>query len=1086
MPERFSVNHEASERKNEQDMRHLRRNFPAALLTALFTAISALALAPSALAVKPEAPVVLEPESIKAETATLEGLLSPQSPGEVGATYQFVYKASTKKECKGPGEVKAEPPGMSLGGEAEPVAQEITGLSSGVEYAVCLVVESTQKEASVSAPATFMTAIKPETPETDRAEPVTGATATLHGVLNPAEGRTEAGSYEFLYRASTTECEGGEATATTSTSGKREAVLTPVAGLLPATRYTFCLRATNAAGESSTGLPVTFETTTAPPTVSDESSSSVGSTEEKVGAEIDPGGSPTSYKVEYGTGDVEEFSTAETSLGAGSAPVSVQRTLTGLTPGAEYHFRVVATNDDGAPVQGEQEQFTTVLPASSRTSALPDGRADELVSPNAASDGNVYVQKPINGVSFDVDSASPFRAAANGESVAFVSEAQPTGGSGSTGEGFGDEFRGTRVVEGWRATDIMAPRRQTTQYEGFSADLSAGVLKMYEPPALTPDAPAECSVLYSRTATDEAFHALFTSTETPGECGSPIYAGISADDSHVIFESEAMLTGNAASAGGGSQYNLYETVGESTYLVNVLPNGESAPPDATFGVSSAFPGGVDLERVGGNFEHVISTDGTRVVWTDLATEPSPEDPTGATRLFVRENVESPAARTVQVDAAVGGGGQYRGASSDDSLIYFTKEEKLYRYELETATTTDLTPAGGVVGVAGVSEDGNEIYPVASTVLTTEANGNGETALAGSCQHVGGASSEEQEGQLPVGQACNLYALQRDGATRFVTTLLPSDDSYEGSQGDLPDAYGDWIGNLSYRTSEVSRDGDMLAFGSRRQLGSYRSAGIREIYLFAPNDAQLLCVSCSPTGQAPDKSPEGYDSEPLDEVYIPVPGAFTTYQYRWLAADGNRVFFDTAQPLVSNAPRRVESVYEWERNGEGSCRQASGCTYLLSGTESTSESFFSDASESGNDVFFTSRSDLTPEDRGENVVLYDARVGGGFSHNSQACTGTGCQGVPPALPAFATPPSATFEGIGNYPPPSTVTRMARRKTAAELKAERLSKALKICRAKRNKRKRALCEKEARKRYGPARKIKKTTRSHRTAGDKRRTK
>ena len=38
----------------------------------------------------------------------------------------------------------------------------------------------------------------------------------------------------------------------------------------------------------------------------------------------------------------------------------------------------------------------------------------------------------------------------------------------------------------------------------------------------------------------------------------------------------------------------------------------------------------------------------------------------------------------------------------------------------------------------------------------------------------------------------------------------------------------------------------------------------------------------------------------------------------------------------------------------------------------------------------------------------------------ACTGTGCQGVPPAPPIFATPSSVTFNGVGNFEPSQKTT------------------------------------------------------------------
>ena len=103
----------------------------------------------------------------------------------------------------------------------------------------------------------------------------------------------------------------------------------------------------------------------------------------------------------------------------------------------------------------------------------------------------------------------------------------------------------------------------------------------------------------------------------------------------------------------------------------------------------------------------------------------------------------------------------------------------------------------------------------------------------------------------------------------------------------------------------------------------------------------------------------------------------------------------------------------------------GCIYLLSGGQSADNSYLIDADSTGENVFFTSREDLVPQANGR-VALYDARVGGGFPEVSISCTGTGCQGVPPAPPIFATPSSVTFNGVGNFLPPgkTQVKRVAK--------------------------------------------------------------
>ena len=99
-------------------------------------------------------------------------------------------------------------------------------------------------------------------------------------------------------------------------------------------------------------------------------------------------------------------------------------------------------------------------------------------------------------------------------------------------------------------------------------------------------------------------------------------------------------------------------------------------------------------------------------------------------------------------------------------------------------------------------------------------------------------------------------------------------------------------------------------------------------------------------------------------------------------------------------------------------------YLLSSGTDPENSYLIGADASGDNVFFVSRAQLTPADRGnEGDVVYDARVDGVQPPAVAVCEGTGCQGVPPTPPIFATPSSVTFNGIGNFPvsaPPSKET------------------------------------------------------------------
>ncbi|HEX5761997.1 MAG TPA: IPT/TIG domain-containing protein [Solirubrobacterales bacterium] len=83
----------------------------------------------------------------------------------------------------------------------------------------------------------------------------------------------------------------------------------------------------------------------------------------EVAGSVDPNGSqidPGSCEVEYGTdtnyGSEKPCSPADP--GAGTSPVAVSASLTGLAPGTTYHFRFVATNEGGTG-QGTDQTFTT-------------------------------------------------------------------------------------------------------------------------------------------------------------------------------------------------------------------------------------------------------------------------------------------------------------------------------------------------------------------------------------------------------------------------------------------------------------------------------------------------------------------------------------------------------------------------------------------------------------------------------------------------------------------------------------------------------------------------------------------------------
>ncbi len=98
-------------------------------------------------------------------------------------------------------------------------------------------------------------------------------------------------------------------------------------------------------------------------------------------ATVNPNGSPTTYQFEYGT-SAEYGSKAPASpeaIGSGTSPVEVSQKIEGLKPETTYHFRLVATNENGAIVEGEDQTFTT-----------PSWKILSTPNPKEASDSNLY------------------------------------------------------------------------------------------------------------------------------------------------------------------------------------------------------------------------------------------------------------------------------------------------------------------------------------------------------------------------------------------------------------------------------------------------------------------------------------------------------------------------------------------------------------------------------------------------------------------------------------------------------------------------------------------------------------------------
>jgi hypothetical protein len=479
-------------------------------------------------------------------------------------------------------------------------------------------------------------------------------------------------------------------------------------------------------------------------------------------------------------------------------------------------------------------------------------------------------------------------------------------------------------------------------------------------------------------------------------------AGLNRTPFEALLPDELVNSGTSSVPAGShrlvkNEEGLFDLSGGRSLPVSVLPDG-------THATNASWATGI---------AHVISADGSRIFWTDTVG-----------RIYVREND----ARTVPVSV---GAATYWTASPDGRYAFYTENGELSRFDVENETREALAGAGaavkGVIGVNETGEDGAYIYFVAGGTLAPGATLEGD----------------------------NLY-LRHDGVTTFIATLSVADEdmgfAYNGFEVGVFAKYGDWVPGFGERTAKPTPDGHSLVFVSEAPLTRYDSKGVPEVYVYDADSGRLVCASCQPSEAAPTKVvPSAGSMLPSGSPFGGAP-----FQHRWISDDGSRVFFDSLEALVGGDTNGVQDVYEWEREGANSCqvklpaRQDGGCVSLLSGGTSIDRSYLLDASASGDDVFVITRAQLVPQDQGETYELYDVRVGAVQRLAEPACTGTGCQGLPSAPPLFATPSSATFNGVGNFLPTPPVAVKPTKKAVKCAKPKKLShgKCLKKPKAKKS--------------------------------------
>ncbi|MFZ1926602.1 MAG: hypothetical protein WAU42_10715 [Solirubrobacteraceae bacterium] len=299
--------------------------------------------------------------------ATLNGEVRPVG---VQTNYYFEYGTTAAYGSK-----TAEA-SVGSGGEFVAVSAPLAGLAPGTRYHYRLVATNS-RGTTVGEGKEFETLGGKPVVFTEPIYTLGYSSATLKGGVY---GKGETTQYYFEYGAT----EGyGRRTAEHEIAGAGyEEEKEAVSGLTPGTRYHYRIVARNSYG-TSYGADKSFSTpqeplaeTTAP--------EAVGYDDATLSGTVDPRGTQTSYRFEYGTSQTYGAHTAEVTAGSGTGDVQAVQSANHLAEDTIYHFRLVATTVYGT-TYGADRTFTTGIEPAVQTNppAPPAPFVESIVTPPA-------------------------------------------------------------------------------------------------------------------------------------------------------------------------------------------------------------------------------------------------------------------------------------------------------------------------------------------------------------------------------------------------------------------------------------------------------------------------------------------------------------------------------------------------------------------------------------------------------------------------------------------------------------------------------------------------------------------------------
>lgn len=729
-------------------------------------------------------------------------------------------------------------------------------------------------------------------------------------------------------------------------------------------------------------------------------------------ATIDSLGYPTTYHFEYGPSSNygNSIPVPDQALTTLDEPVDVEQTITGLTPGVTYHFRVVATSDPWGPTFSPDTTFDFAPPncpndhSRQETGAtyLPDCRGYELVSPGSAG----AVELSPGQITFDLtdglqdplqeDYVWPLNTglASGPPRLMFYGFLGTVDGLKGPNLLNPDSYLATRTNTGWVTTlpgldDSFGTPSLKECSDGMDVCLeynSSLVGEKLESEPYVYDAegrfrerlPQNANLVpnankykgFRRTSPDFTNY-VFSSRDTKGIFGEP--------------EPSAIFTVDGQVTGAGSAYDN-DLENRTVTLISRLPGtlgGGHIPQNGTSIRPIQFP--------------AISGDGSHVLMmTEAGFDESGSAAGPPYHLYMRVN------DAVSYDVSKGDVLEFVGMTRSGSSVTFTSEDQLDPKGNDTDSSIDLYRWNEATGDVSLASAGN-------------GNGNSNECSAGwtegcdievpTTERRYAATTNVKGNEVPFFEAPGLDDLisENSGDVYFF-----SPEVLDGSKFGVPNQRNLYVaggngevklvttfdsGTNLYRTT-LGRDGRFAAFLTDSQLTSYDNAGFREVYVYDRNARTLACGSCRP-GQSPE-----------NDVSVSKGGKFMS--------DDGRVFFDTKDSLVPRDKNgTIIDTYEYVggrpqliSSGLAS-RDFTGNREIFALFEAPQYTGLEAVSRDGIDVYFSTFDTIVKEDQnGSFLKFYDARTNGGFSLppvDAPCAAADECHGVDSAPPS---PPIVT--------------------------------------------------------------------------------